>query len=73
MPKVSTGMKVVGLDGVDLGRVKTLQDDRFVMNRQKGPDLVVPLDSCMEVEGTVVRLRIRANRLNSQGWTESKA
>lgn len=68
MPAVSTGMKVVAFDGTDVGRVKALREDGFVLSRPRGEDLLAPLDSVYKVEGTLVYLRFEINQLHRQGW-----
>lgn len=66
--KVSNGMKVVDLDGVDIGRVQEVREDVFVLNRPKGSDLLVPLDEVARIEGTIVYLRVEADRVMKMGW-----
>jgi hypothetical protein len=73
MPNVSQGMKVVGVNGHNIGRVEGVQDSFFVLNRPKAPDLAVPFDACMKVEGDVVWLRVEATDIVHQGWQEASA
>jgi hypothetical protein len=68
-PAISPGMKVVGFDGVDIGRVQEVEEDAFILDRPKGSDLRVPKDAVARVEGTVAYLRVAANRVVQQGWT----
>lgn len=67
-PAISNGMKVVGFDGVDVGRVQEVEDEYFILDRPKGSDLRVPKDALARVEGTVAYLRVAANRVVQQGW-----
>ncbi len=68
MPNVIPGMKVVGVHGHHIGRVKRVEENRFVLIRPKSPDLEVPMDACMRVEGDVVWLRVNATEVHRQGW-----
>lgn len=68
VPSVSEGMKVVAFDGVDIGRIKDVREDGFVLSRPRGSDLLAPLDSVYKVEDTLVYLRIKANQVARQGW-----
>ncbi len=65
---LSSGMKVVAFDGTDIGRVKDVREDGFVLSRPRGADLLAPLDSVYKVEDTLVYLRIKANQVARQGW-----
>ncbi len=69
---VGKGMKVIGSDGVNIGRVKAARDNEFVLDRPKGTDLYVPLESVWKVEnGSVVVLRIAADQIYHQPWERS--
>ncbi len=68
VPALSGGMKVVAVDGTDIGRVKDVREDGFVLSRPRGADLLAPLDSVYKVEDTLVYLRIKANQVARQGW-----
>jgi len=65
---LSSGMKVVAFDGTDIGRVKDVREDGFVLSRPRGSDLLAPPDSVYKVEDTLVYLRIKANQVARQGW-----
>ena len=65
---LSSGMKVVAIDGTDIGRVKDVREDGFVLSRPRGADLLAPLDGVYKVEDTLVYLRIKANQVARQGW-----
>jgi hypothetical protein len=66
--RISNGMKVVAIDGVDIGRVKEVEDGSFILSRPQGSDLRVPLDAFYKLEGTIVYLRFEANQIIRQGW-----
>jgi hypothetical protein len=68
VPKLSDGMKVVDFDGVDIGRVKSVEEGTFILSRPKGDDLRVPRDAALRVEGTILYLRTDANQVHRQGW-----
>lgn len=68
LPNISEGMKVVDFDGVDIGRVKAIESDTFVLSRPKGDDLRVPKNAGLRVEGTILYLRTDANQVHRQGW-----
>jgi hypothetical protein len=69
-PHISIGMKVVGIGGHNIGRVKGVEDSFFVLDRPKAPDLAVPMEACMQVVGNVVWLRAQATNIVHQGWKE---
>ncbi len=68
---LSNGMKVVGFEGTDIGRVQEVREDVFVLDRPKGADLLVPLTEVARIEGTVAYLRIEADRLTKMGWQKA--
>ena len=67
--EIRAGMKVVGSDGIDTGRVKAARENDFVLDRPQGPDMYVPYDACWKItDGSVVVLRIPIDVLTHQGW-----
>jgi hypothetical protein len=70
-PAIANGMKVEGFDSVDIGRVQSVEEGFFVLDRPKGPDLRVPVDVVARVKDTIVTLRIPANQVVKQGWEQA--
>ena len=68
---VSDGMKVVAFDGTDIGRVQETREDVFVLDRPRGADLLVPKDQVARIEGTVIYLRVEADRVTKMGWEKA--
>ncbi len=71
MPNISPGMKVVGIEGNDVGWVKDVRGGNFVLDKPKAPDLLVPLTECMRVEGDIVWLRVESTQVHKQGWQQA--
>jgi hypothetical protein len=65
---LSNGMKIVAFDGTDIGRVQEVREEVFVLDRPKGPDLLVPLTEVARIEGTVAYLRIDVGQVPKMGW-----
>ncbi len=71
--QLGPGMRVEGLDGSHIGRVKTVEETRFTLDRPKGPDLYVPMEAVMEIRnGSLVQLRIPSHLIHMQGWLNTK-
>jgi hypothetical protein len=68
---LSNGMKVVAFDGTDIGRVQEVREVVFVLDRPKGPDLLVPLTEVARIEGTVAYLRIDVGQVSKMGWEKA--
>ena len=71
--QVGPGMRVEGMDGKNVGRVKAVEETRFALDRPKAPDLFVPLEAVMEIRnGSLVVLRVLSTLIHRQGWPTSK-
>jgi hypothetical protein len=71
--QVGPGMRVEGMDGRHIGRVKAVEETRFALDRPKAPDLYVPMDMVMEVKnGSLVVLRVPSHLIHMQGWPTAK-
>jgi hypothetical protein len=67
------GMQVIGLEGSNVGRVKKMGENHFILDRPKAPDIFVPMDAVLEVRnGSQVVLRIPSTLVHLQGWHTSR-
>ncbi len=66
--RVREGMVVLGADGGEVGRVKEIGRERFLLDRPMARDLYVPLTVVRHVAGDQVVLDVPADRVDDQGW-----
>lgn len=64
------GMLVFGRDGVALGRVKTVRDHDFLLDRLMARDVYVPFSAVLMVGSEVVTLRIDGHDVDRMGWEQ---
>lgn len=67
-PQVNVGMQVVGTDGGNIGTVKEVRDNDFLVNIPKHRDVYVPYNAVQNVTGNTVALNIPSNQINNMGW-----
>jgi hypothetical protein len=78
-PQISVGMYVTSIDGEQIGRVKQLAAEEFLLDRRFAHDLWVPLRFILATEdygssfhGPVQRssvvLSVSSAHIDSQGW-----
>jgi uncharacterized protein (TIGR02271 family) len=60
--------EVVGADGSRVGRVKEVRRDDFLVDRSGQRDVYVPLAAVADASGGRVRLAVRADAVDDQGW-----
>ena len=70
-PQIEVGMQVVGSDVENIGRVKEVRSDDFLVDIPMRRDLYVPLSSIRGVTGNQIMLNITADRIHSMNWTHS--
>ncbi len=66
--EVTTGMNVVGSDGLPVGVVAETRNGDFKVSRPDGPDIYVPDSARKEIYGHELQLNIPAGLVDSQGW-----
>src|SRR5689334_13919889 len=54
---IQVGMSVVGLDGESVGRVKTVRESDFLVDRPMAHDVYVPFSSVLAMENPADRVR----------------
>ena len=67
-PQVNVGMQVVGTDGGNIGTVKEVRDNDFLVNIPMHRDVYVPYNAIQNVTGNTVALNIPSNQVNNMGW-----
>jgi hypothetical protein len=67
--QIREGMDVVGRDGGNIGQVKEVRSDDFLVDRSMARDVYVPFDACRSTDGQI-RLNIRADEVDNQNWPE---
>jgi Uncharacterized protein conserved in bacteria (DUF2171) len=71
--QVQPGMEVVGTDNQPIGRVSAVQDADFCIARPGREDIYVPYEAIRAMIGEQVVLGVRANDVDTQGWSSSPA
>jgi hypothetical protein len=74
--EIEVGMEVVGFDGQNVGQVKEVRGEDFLLNRPMARDLYVPYKAVLAVQqrgekpqkATAVVLEVTTAHLDSQGW-----
>jgi hypothetical protein len=61
-------MKVLGRDKQEIGEVKEIRDNDFLVDRPLARDVYVPFDACYDVSNDRILLNIRADEVNDQNW-----
>ena len=61
------GMEVTGRDGENIGVVKEVRSNDFLVDRPMARDIYVPFSAC-QMTGGQIRLNIRADEVDNQGW-----
>jgi hypothetical protein len=67
-PQVNVGMQVVGTDGGNIGTVKEVRNNDFLVNIPMHRDVYVPYNAVQNVTGNTVALNIPSNQINNMGW-----
>ena len=65
--QIRPGMQVVGRDGEDVGEVKEVRASDFLVDRSLARDVFIPMSAC-QVSGGQIRLNVRADEVDNQGW-----
>lgn len=65
--QIRSGMEVIGSDGEHIGTVKEIRGNDFLIDRDLARDVYAPM-SAGSVSGERVRLNIRSEEVNDQGW-----
>jgi hypothetical protein len=74
--QIEVGLEVLGSDGQSVGKVKTVRQTDFVLDRPMARDLYVPFSAVRSVEAygerptraAEVVLNVSAAHLETQGW-----
>jgi hypothetical protein len=66
--EVTRGMSVVGSDGENVGTVKRLRDNDFLVDRRFDRDVFVPFTAIKEVSDGRVTLTVASNETGRMGW-----
>ncbi|HSL43667.1 MAG TPA: BON domain-containing protein [Anaerolineales bacterium] len=65
--QIRPGMEVVGRDGENVGEVKEVRSNDFLVDRSMARDVYIPINAC-QTTGGQVRLNVRADEVDNQGW-----
>ncbi|HET9556352.1 MAG TPA: DUF2382 domain-containing protein, partial [Actinomycetota bacterium] len=66
--EVATGTEVVGADGKRVGKVKEVRADDLLIDRSGQRDVYVPFAAVAEATAAGLRLTVRADKVDAQGW-----
>ncbi len=61
-------MQVVGSDASNVGTVKEVRNNDFLVNIPMQRDVYVPYNAVQNVTGNTVALNIPSNQVNNMGW-----
>jgi hypothetical protein len=67
--EVRKGMEVIGRDGENIGEVKEVRSNDFLVDRPMARDVYVPFSSANTSEGRI-RLHISASDVDNQDWDQ---
>ena len=67
-PAVKAGMRVVGSDGGDVGTVKEVRANDFLIDRPMRRDIYAPFDAIREVSADSIILNIPADAVDKTDW-----
>jgi hypothetical protein len=65
--QIHEGMKVVGRNGNEVGEVKEVRSNDFLVDRSMARDVYVPFSACQKTDGQI-RLNVAADDVDNQGW-----
>lgn len=65
--QIRAGMEVIGRDGENIGEVKEVRSNDFLVDRSMARDVYIPLNACQMTNGQI-RLNIRADEVDDQDW-----
>ncbi len=65
--QIRPGMEVVGRDGAHVGEVRKVRSNDLLVDRPMERDIYIPFSAC-QTSGGQIRLNIRADEVNDQGW-----
>ena len=65
--QIRAGMEVIGRDGENIGEVKEVRSNDFLVDRSMARDVYIPLNACQMTNGQI-RLNIRADDVDDQDW-----
>ena len=65
--QIRVGMEVIGRDGENVGEVKEVRVNDFLVDRSMARDVYIPLNACQMTNGQI-RLNIRADDVDDQDW-----
>ena len=68
--QVRPGMKVIGANGSEIGTVKELRGDSFLVDRRLHRDVWVPLSAVSSVAANDITLTVVADRIADMNWPE---
>lgn len=65
--QVRPGMEVIGRDGDNVGEVKDVRANDFLVDRSLARDVYIPM-SASQISDGQIRLNVRADEVDNQGW-----
>lgn len=70
--QVRETMDVIGSDGNDVGRVKEVRDNDFLVDRAMQRDIYIPYSAIQSIHGERIMLNIPAGQVDAMGWPTSE-
>lgn len=67
--QIRPGMEVIGKDGEQVGEVKEVRSNDFLVDRSLARDVYVPFNACQKADADGrIRLNVRADEVDAQDW-----
>jgi hypothetical protein len=66
--QIRTGMNVLGADMSEVGTVKEVRNNDFLLNRPMHRDVYVPFSAVQNVSGNQVILNVLSNQVDNMNW-----
>lgn len=66
--QITIGMPVVGSDGKEIGTVKEVRSNDFLVNRRLARDVYVPFSAIQSISDGRIILNVASDQVDRQGW-----
>lgn len=65
--QIRVGMEVISRDGENIGEVKEVRSNDFLVDRSMARDVYIPFSACQTANGQI-RVNVHADEVDNQGW-----
>jgi hypothetical protein len=64
---IRPGMEVIGREGENVGEVKEVRSNDFLVDRSLARDIYIPFNAC-QIRNGKIQLNVHADEVDNQGW-----